>query len=298
MDPRSEYLERFYDAVDAVDSGRVHAIDEDRRLVISYSADYASVMAPFLRHDNEDVRAELVSLFTEVYERSVQEDVGRMHRSDTQKVRDRCLGYLKTMEDADSRIPGLMDDLEHTRGHDYMAAAKALERIARDSDIDRVRTVYGQTEGDMQDAARRILEAILDRSPRLEPKRVLILSMPVYPDEAAFDRFLDGAVDYIDVRYRGNVHGRDSISLTTYNNIVAALNKIRIRLYNEADNLVYYGPDMADRHLELSELLVWALGDLSSKAVVASGEVRSRACPLCGGMMVKTGNGWACPRGC
>jgi len=298
MDPRSEYLDRFYDAVDAVASGRAGAISEDRRLRNTYRADYAPVMAAFLQDDDERVRCEVVYLFAEVRERSVRDEIRRMYRSDTQRVRDHCLGYLKALEEDDARIPGLIDSLQHSRGEEYHAAAVALAKMARGEDVDAVREVYGLVDGPMREDARAILEGILERNPDLRRQRALIMSLPVYPDEAAFDRFLDRSMEYLDVRYREKVHPFESVSLTTYNNVAAAMNKIRVRLYNEADNLQFYGPDMADRHLELSKVLSWAAGDLAGKRVTSSGEAPSMVCARCGGMMVRTKSGWVCPEGC
>ena len=294
-DPRSEYLDRFYDAVDLVASGRIGAISEDRRLLQNYSADCYPSISAFLSSDDERVRAETVSLLAEVRERAAAEKIDDMYRHDTQKVRDECLGYKKNIEEEDSRIPFLIDEIRHTRGEDYFRACKALEKIARKEDVDDVREVYGQTDGEMQEAAKRILEAILVRNPALRRKRDLILSMPVYPDEDAFERFLDRSMDYIDVRYRENVAPVKSVSITLYNNVARALNKIRVRLYNEADNLKFYGADKADRHAELSELLVWALGDFTKKEVRRTEDVRSAVCTGCGGMMVMFNGRWTCP---
>ena len=298
MDPRSEYLDRFYDAADAVASGRAGAISEDRRLRNTYRADYVPMMAAFLQDDDERVRCEVVYLFAEVRERSVEDEVRRMSKSDTQRVRDYCLGYLKALEADDGRIPGLIDTIQHSRGEEYHSAAVALAKIARPEDVDAVREVYGLTEGPMREDARAILEGILERNPPLRRQRNLILSLPVYPDEAAFDRFLDRSMEYLDVRYREKVHPLESVGLTTYNNVATAINKIRVRLYNEADNLEFYGPDMADRHLELSKVLSWAAGDLAGKRVIRNAEASSMVCARCGGMMVMTKSGWVCPEGC
>lgn len=298
MDPRTEYLDRFYDAADAVSSGRAGAISEDRRLRNSYRADYAPVMAAFLHDDDERVRCEVVYLFAEVRERSVRDEIRGMQRTDTQRVRDHCLGYMKALEEDDERIPGLLDSLQHSRGEEYHSAAVSLARIARAEDVDAVREVYGQVDGPMREDARAILEGILERNPPLRRQRSLVMSLPVYPDEAAFDRFLDRSKEYLDVRYREKVHPLDAVGLTTYNNVATAINKIRVRLYNEADNLQFYGPDMADRHLELSGILSWAAADLAGKRVIRNAEATSMVCARCGGMMVLTKSGWVCPEGC
>ena len=298
MDPREQYLDRFYDAVDLVASGRAGAVCEDRRLQNGYRSDYAPAIMGFLSDDDERVRCEVIDLLAMMRERSAESAIRELYRHDTQRVRDHCMGFIKNLEEDDSRIPGLLDDMEHTHGDEYFRAAKALAKIARAQDVDRVRAIYGQTEGEMREAAGSVLEGILERNPPLRRKRQLIMSQPVYPDEAAFDRFLDRSVEYIDVRYRENVHPAEKIKLSTYNNVASALEKMRIRLYNEADNLEYYGADMGDRHLELTELLAWATRDLAGKEVLMEGAEPSKVCPGCGGMMVKTKNGWACPDGC
>ena len=148
----------------------------------------------------------------------------------------------------------------------------------------------------MRDETRIVLERIIARNPELAPKRDLILSIPVYPDENAFERFLDTSIEYLDVRYRRNVFPNPTVREQTYNNVARAIRKMRTRLYNEADNLSFYGPDKEDRFHELSELMRWANEDLSGKKVLLSDERKqSRVCPRCGGMLVCYKGIWMCP---
>ena len=148
----------------------------------------------------------------------------------------------------------------------------------------------------MRDETRIILERIIARNPELSRKRDLILSVPVYPDEDAFERFLDTSIEYLDVRYRKNVLPQASINEGTYNNVVRAIRRMRTRLYNEADNLRFYGPDKEDRFHELSELVRWANEDLGSKKVLLSDDRKqSKVCPRCGGMLICYKGIWMCP---
>ena len=172
-----------------------------------------------------------------------------------------------TVEDDDALIPSLFDIVEHEDGHRFMNAASRLSKIARAEDVQRARRTYGGVTGEMRSAMKAVIEGIIRRNPSLEAERGLLLSIPVIPDEDAFDRFLTNATDYIDVRYRRNVFPKRGISAKVRSNVADALAKIRRRLYNEADNLAYYDLDKSDRFEELSGLLAWASADLEDKSV-------------------------------
>lgn len=292
---RIEYLGRYLDAVDRVTAGRPGSIIEDRWLVNNYSADVLPLLDKYLDVDDDRVKAETVMLFCDVRERAVMSKVRDMSKTGSEKVRMACLGYLTTLQEDDDLIPQLFDILDHSTGLEFHRAAVRMAAIAREEDLPHVRKIYGQVNGEMRSDMKVVLDRIISRNPDLVPKRDLILSIPVYPDEMAFDRFLDSSIEYLDVRYRKNVLPNESVSLGTFNNVARALNKMRTRLYNEADNLQYYGPDKVDRFTELQKLMSWANSDLSTKKVIGADRRQSRVCPKCGGMLVSYKGIWMCP---
>lgn len=206
-----------------------------------------------------------------------------------------CLGYTTAMADEDDLIPELFDILEHRDGKEFSKAASRMAAVARVEDLDRIRRVYGQVTGEMASQMAVVVDSVIARNPSLQSKREYLMSPPVYPDEEAFDSFLDSAFEYLDVRYREKVMPREAVSVATFNNVARALGKMRIRLYNEADNLGYYGIDKSDRHAELMDLVKTVNTDLSKKKVIIGKQERSRECPRCGGLMVSYKGMWTCP---
>lgn len=290
-----EYLGRFIEAVDRVMAGRPGSISEDRWLVNYYDSEKLPALKAYLACDDERVRAETVLLFAGVHERAVLDTVRDMSRRDSDKVRMACIGYLSAIESDDELTEQLFDILDHRSGAEFMKAASRIGSVAREEDVPHMRQIYGQVGGEMRSAMKVALERVVSRYPDLQPRRDLILSVPVYPDEGAFEKFLDSSIEYLDVRYRTNVLPRESVSLKTYNNVARALGKMRTRLYNESDNLRYYGPDKTDRSRELTSLISWAGTDLSSKEVVGGERSRSRVCPRCGEMLICYKGMWICP---
>ncbi|MBR2394555.1 MAG: hypothetical protein IKA98_03540 [Candidatus Methanomethylophilaceae archaeon] len=292
---KAEYLGRFLDDVDRVMSGRHGSITGDRWLVNNYSADFLPLIDKYLSCEDEVVRAETILLLCDVRERAVMGRVRDMRKSDVERVRLACLGYLNIMQDEDDLIPDLFAILEHKTGEEFSRAATRMASVARKEDVPRLRRIYGQVRDDMRSEVGVILDRVVSRNPDLRSKRDLIMSVPVYPDEDAFDRFLDTSIEYLDVRYRNNVLPVERISRGTFNNVAHALNKMRTRLYNEADNLVYYGVDKDDRFKELTDLIRWASADLSRKEVVGGDRSSSHKCPRCGGLMISNKGIWTCP---
>ncbi len=291
-----EYLTRFLDRVDSVIAGVPGAITDDRWLVNNYDPSKLDLLTPYLEFDDPRVCAELILLFADVRERAVRDTIAGMRYGSGDKVSMACLGYMTTMREDDESIPDLLDIMAHRNGNEFMRAARRLAGVARTEDLPAVRRIYGQVGGSMRDETRLVIERIIARDPSLVPKKDLILSLPVYPDESEFERFLDTSIEYLDVRYRANVLPRKEIKAATYNNVARAIRKMRTRLYNEADNLQYYGPDKEDRYHELSELMAWANLDLSEKKVIQPlNEGPSRTCPRCGNMLTCFKGTWLCP---
>ena len=290
-----EYLERFIEAVDRVIAGRPGSISEDRWLINYYDADKLSIVSGYLDCEDDRVRAETVMLFADVRERAVLEKVKDMRQRDSERVRLACMGYLSAIQGDDDLIPQLFDIMDHCSGNEFMRAANRMASVARVEDLPHLRRIYGQVGGEMRSAVRVVLDRLISRNPSLLPKRDLILSVPVYPNEGEFERFLDASTEYLDVRYRSNVMPLSKVKLATYNNVARALAKMRTRLYNESDNLQFYGPDKTDRARELTSLIAWANEDLSGKEVVGGERSRSHVCPRCGEMMVCYKGMWICP---
>lgn len=291
----TDYLSRFLDGVDRVTSGRPGSISDDRWLVNNYNPEFLPLLDKYLLFSDDRVVSELILLFTDVRERSVAGTIRNLRKTASEKVRMACLGYITAMEDEDELIPELFDILEHRDGREFAKAASRMASVARVEDLDRIRRVYGQVSGEMASQMAVVVDSVISRNPSLQSKREYLMSPPVYPDEEAFDSFLDSAFEYLDVRYREKVMPRESVSLATFNNVARALAKMRIRLYNEADNLRYYGIDKSDRHAELVELVMVVNNDLSGKKVIAVKQQKSRECSRCGGLMVSYKGLWTCP---
>ena len=292
---RLRYLELFLDAVEYVESGRKGAISENRELVSNYSPSYYSVLEPHLKNTDQRVRRETVMLLSKIRERKALETIRDMRIHDNDFVSGACIAYLHAIGDEDDAVPKLIDTMRHTNGEEFKEAAAKLRKIARDTDVPAVREIYGQVRGEMKEPVMEILLSILSRYPELEPKRYLILSEPVYPNEDDLVRFLDKSIVYMDIRYRDNYSQSTSISLEMYNRIASAFRKIQIRLYNENANLRYYSGPTRKMYDETKELLLWAADDLSSKHIAGAAEKSTGHCPHCGGKMGRSISGWVCP---
>ncbi|NCA73885.1 MAG: HEAT repeat domain-containing protein [Gammaproteobacteria bacterium] len=292
-DNKVGYLERFLGGVDKIESGRPGGISGDRWLTVYYRPEYAPVLLRYLSYGNENVRAETVMLLTDVREPAAADAVRSMSVSDTGKVRGACIGYLNAVSDAGGRVPSLMDVLKHSRGEEFSKAASLMGSLGRKEDIDELRKIYGQVRGEMRKELFGALERIIGRYPDLGPKRDLFLSVPVPPDEDAYDRFITVSTEYLDKRYRENVSAQKKIDAKTANNVSAALAKMRTRIYNESDNLQHYGAEESERTSELTELIRWASEDLASKTVLQGGP--GHLCPKCGAQMILYRGLWSCP---
>ena len=290
---RMEYLERFLDCVDFVIAGMRNAISSDRWLVNNYDRSFYGAVSKHLKNSDERVRADIVNLLAAVGERGALDTVREMRSSDKNVVKTACLGYLSAMNESDTMVPELFDVLEHKDGPEFMRAAAKLRNVVRSEDVPRLRKLYGRVSGEMREEIKKILVAVIDRDAELGRKRELLLSLPVYPDERKFLSFLETGTTYLDIRYRDSVASRDTISTGTYSNVYAAIMRMRVRMFNEFDNLVHYGPACRKMYDELIRLIEWASCDLSSKAVEKDRTVRS-GCPKCGTEMRCFNGIWTC----
>jgi len=292
---RIEYLERFLDCVDFVSSGRRNAISGDRWLVNNYDPSFYGAVSKHLKSSDERVRADVVRLLAAVRERSALDTVREMRASDKDAVKTACLGYLDSVNEEDTMIPDLFDVLEHKNGQEFKRAAMTMGSIGRSADVPRIRKIYGQVTGDMREDIKAALISVIDRDAELRKKKDLLLSVPVFPDERKFLSFLDGSITYLDIRYRDNIAGKGTISKGAYENVYGAIMRMRERMFNEFDNLGYYGPVCKKMYGDLISLMEWASDDLSGKAVESDRITDGRRlCPRCGNEMRSNSNVWTC----
>jgi len=294
MVTRLEYLEHFLDSVDFVTSGRKGAISSDRWLTVNYDSSFSSVLEKHLRNPDERVRAETVSLLTTVKERSVMDTIRDLRMNDCERVGIACLGYLSSMDEADNLIPQLMETLEYKRGIEFKKAAERIGKIGRSGEITELRKIYGQVTGDMRTDVKNAMTVIIERDPELRRKKDLLLSVPVFPNEKEFNKFLRSSTDYMNVRYRESVHPKMKVSVSTYNNVVRGLKNIRVRLFNESFNLVHYVDGSTERYNETVDLLAWVASDLEKKEVDVHTTDTMMMCQICGESMVRGDGGWRC----
>lgn len=294
MVSRLDYLEHFLDSVDFVISGRKGSISEDKWLVTNYESSFYNVLEKQLNSQDGRVRFEVIVLLTKLGERAAAARIGEMRLRDNETVGRACLGYLTTIGENDTLVPQLIETLEFSRGNDFRNAALKLGTVGRDEDIPVMRKIYGQVEGEMREQMRDALAKVIDRNPSLKGKKDLLLSIPVFPDEDAFIRFLNSSEDYLNVRYRNSIRPRKAISIETHNNVVRGIRKIRIRLFNEHDNLIHYPEELTDRYNDLVDSLSRAVSDLSSKEIHEDSGVTGMTCEVCGSPMLHGNDGWRC----
>lgn len=292
---RLQYLQHLLGCADYVSSGRKGMICEDRFLIAQYDPRYYDLLQTQLKNKSPRVRIETIMLLTALKERQAVDDISKMRVSDIESVSDACSSYLSAVEVEDRCIPELMDIIRHRHDESFFKAARKLSAVGRKEDIDDIRIVYGQTSGKMRDAIRETLENIVDRYPDLVPKKDLILSVPIYPDEEKLAAFLDKATVYMDIRYRENVMPRRTISSDVHNNVVRTMKKIQIRLYNERVNLRYYSDETKEAYDDAADLLAWMAADLRSKNISQSSAQDSRKCSRCGASMAHSNDVWICP---
>lgn len=266
---RLEYLERFLDCCSLVKNGKSGAICDDRFLASYYERGYYSILRENgLEHGSSSVRCETILLLAKLHEPEAIKDIQELSVSDVGSVSDSCITFLSAMKEMDVVKSDLFFILDHKDGVIFRNAAMRMSKVATADDIPELRRIYGQVDGAMRNHMRSCLENVVDRYPELAGKRVFLLSVPVFPDEVAFDRFLDKSIVYLDIRYRDSVEPYPDISLKAYNNIVKAIRTMQIRIFNERDNLKFYTPSKTKRLSELESLILWAANDLSTKDVV------------------------------
>lgn len=293
MVSRLDYLEHFLDSVDFVISGRKGSISEDKWLVTNYNSGFYSVLEKHLINQDDKVRTETVMLLTALKERAAGPKIKDMRVKDNERVRNACLGYLTSMGEDDTLMTTLVETLEFKRGNEFRNAAVRAGTVGRADDIPILRRIYGQVDGEMRSQMRTAISNIIDRCPELKGKKELLLSVPVFPDERAFIKFLENGEDYLDVRYRNSVSRRCKVSIETHNNIVRGIRKIRMRLFNEAENLQHYSEELTEVYNRVVDLLAWAVDDLSSKDIVEDGST-DIVCARCGSHMIHGNDSWKC----
>ncbi len=264
-----DYLERFIECSRLVERGKRGAFRDDKFLLKSYDRSFYHILKKEgLDHSVHTVRAETILLLMELRDPSALKEVTNMRYSDVGSVSDACISYLTALKDAEVVKRELFDTLEHKDGVPFRNAAMRMSRVATDEDIPRLRKIYGQVEGPMRDNIKECLTSIISRYPDLKRKERYILSIPVFPDEKAFDKFMDKSIVYLDIRYRDSIAPRASVSMKAYNNVVKAIRTMQVRIYNERDNLKWYEPSKANVMKELESLIHWVVEDLNDKEVI------------------------------
>lgn len=262
------YLERFIECSRLVEDGKSGAIRDDKYLHSLYRREFYHILRDEgLDHRVSNVRAETILLLSDLKDPSALEEVSEMRYSDVSAVSDACITYMIALKDAERVREELFDILSHRDGIAFRNAAMRMAKIATSEDIPPLRRIYGQVDGTMRENIKDCLKSILSRYPELQGKARYILSVPVFPDEKAFDKFMDKSIVYLDIRYRDSIAPRDSISMRTYNNIANAIRTMQVRIYNERDNLQWYDPSKANVMKVLEDLLLWVSEDISTKNV-------------------------------
>ncbi len=298
MADRSEYLQHFLGCVDYVESGMRGAISGDKELAFSYKPSFYSILKMHMLNSSDPrVKVEIIELLTKLKERQAMDDVKSLRASTyNDMISSACLGYLYAFKVNDTLVSDLMNVMKHKRGNEFIVAARRMRSVAEPSDIDELRVIYGQMDGECREAVKDVLEEIIKRNPELESQRRLILSEPIYPNEKKFLRFVDNATVYMDIKYRDVIYEKDEIFADTYNKIAIALRKIQLRLYNEKLNLKYYSEDAKNGYRDVEELFLWVSDDLSDKKIKAGGsDSRTPDCTLCGSRMISSNGEWKCP---
>lgn len=263
------YMERFIECSKMVANGKNGAIRDDKVLKTEYRRSFYKILEENgLEHSSGPVRAETILLLSDLHETAAYKKLQGMRNLDIGAVSDACISYMTGMRNLDTVRKDLMFILSHKNGVEFRNAVMRMADIATDEDIPELRVTYGRVEGKEREEMRRCLSKIIDRYPELENKRRYILSVPVFPDEKAFDRFMDKSIVYLDIRYRDSISPKDAIAMRTYNNIVDAIRKMQIRIYNERDNLWLYEPSKKKVIEDLEALIIWAAEDLSEKEVI------------------------------
>lgn len=301
MVTRLQYLERYLRCADFLSMGRTGAICEDQGLVFDYRPEFYGVFENHLRGNNPRIKAETILLLAKLNERAAEPLVRELWRSEGDLVSSACLSYIKALGDSDSLLDGLLVSIERGNPKEQLAAAGKLATHATAEDIPRIRKAYGRSQGEAKKAMAKALTKISQKSPETAGTVDLILSDPVFPDEKKFRAFAAKSKEYMDVRYRENVHPDGRISAKLHNNVASAIGKVRVRLYNEYDNLDFYDEESESLYFELADLAAWVSEDLSSKTVYGLRDESLRSpmvCSVCDCVLVRNPSGnLACP-GC
>ncbi len=292
---RMDYLARFLDAVDAAQSGRYGAICEDKWLQWNHRPEFSDIISRHLEHGSSRVRAETITLLTRLGDSSHVEKVSGMRRRDVDAVSAAAVGYLSAFESRRSLADELLEELRVGYGEGFRKAAQDLEPLASKEDVPTLRKVLGEVDEDRRAMVRKVLAGVVDRNPEMEDARDGVLSPLSSPDAAAYNAFLDNSFDYLDKRYRENVHPHPSISVGSRANVEKALRAIARRHYIEEDNLGHYSADLAYEHQTLGDLLAWCREDLDSKERRGHMEKVDPLCRSCGSPMRRFREQWYCP---
>lgn len=117
-----------------------------------------------------------------------------MGRRDSERIRMACTRYMSSIQSDDKLIPQLLDVFDHASSAEFARGAGRITAVAKEKDISHLRRIYGRVNGKIRLSVKVIPERVITRNPGLWPKRDLVLSVPVYPNESEFEFFLDSAI--------------------------------------------------------------------------------------------------------
>ncbi len=294
---RMDYLGRFLDAVDSAQTGKAGAIADDKWLQWNHSPEFTDIIARHLDHGSSRVRVEVIVLLTTIGDPSHVEKIASMRRADVDTVAAACVGYLSGFESRRKLIDELIEELRIGYGEEFKQAAKAMVPVAAKEDLAELRRIMAEVDSERREMIRTILDGIITRNPELEDVRDGIMSLPIEPDADSYNAFLDKAFDYLDVRYRNNVHPSRTIEGRMRSNIHKALKAIAARHYLEEANMGRYSEDLRYEHQALSSLIDWCSDDLWSKEKKGAETRTDPLCPGCESPMRMYKSQWYCP-GC
>lgn len=294
---RMDYLGRFLDAVDSAQAGKAGAIADDKWLQWNHRPEFTDILARHLDHGSSRVRTEVIVLLTRIADPSHVEKIASMRREDIDTVAAACVGYLAGFESRRRLIDELMEELRTGYGEEFKQAAKAMVPVAAKEDLSELRRIMGELDSGRREMIREILDGIICRNPELEDVREGIMSLPIEPDADSYNSFLDKAFDYLDVRYRKNIHPSRTIDGKTRSNVNKALRAIAARHYLEAANMEEYSDDLRYEHQALGALIQWCSDDLWSKERTGVVKRSDPLCPGCESPMRMYKSQWYCP-GC
>lgn len=211
-------------------------------------------------------------------ENVLSKDSLREHERTNKQISEYICQYLinktekkptKTVAVDDATVSKLFDILDNKGDDEFKSAAEKIGSIGRIDDILDLRKIYGRVTGEKREQIRKALSNIVDRYDKLKEAKEEIISSPVTPNEEKFVSFFNKWAHYFDIRYRDNYEHETKISKNAYTNIKKAIKIVRVRMFNEFDNIEYYSEESKGLYNELVLMMEWVEDDIQGKKVVS-----------------------------